>query len=141
MVLNPFMSVSHIISHELESLLLWALCLAFNLSFESLPLLTLKTKISANEDSSLEEDRVILFLLGDVLFVLFRAMRIHLKSESSSGSVVLSCVIYLHIVIISSPSLVSELIIVSTVYERLTCSVWNLFDSRSTSSIFSFQKC
>jgi hypothetical protein len=69
MVLQPSMSVSHILSHELESLLLWAMFLVFPLSFESLPLPMLKTTSSADDDSSLDEARVTLFLLGDAIFV------------------------------------------------------------------------
>jgi hypothetical protein len=140
MALQPSMSVSHILSHKLESLLRWALlCLALPLFFESLPLPMLKTKSSANEDSSLDDDRVTLFLLGGAIFVPFCARRIRLKSKSSSLNVVLSCVMYLRIVIIYSLSLVNELNIMSTVSESLTCSVWNFFRSRSISSIFLFR--
>jgi hypothetical protein len=133
------MSVSHILSHELESLLLWALCLAFHLSFESLPIPTLITTSSTDDDSSLDEARVTLFLLGDDMFVPLCARRIRLKSESSSLNVVLSCVMSVRIVIILSLSLVKELNTVSAVSERFACSVWNVFRSRSISSIFLFR--
>jgi hypothetical protein len=139
MVFKPSMSVSHILSHELESLLLWALCLAFHLSFESLPLPTLKTTSSADDDDSLDKARVALFLLGDAIFVPFCARRTYLKSEISSLNVVIICVMYLRIIIISSLSLFKELNIVSTVSESLACSVWNFFRSRSISSIFLFR--
>jgi hypothetical protein len=69
MVLQPSMPVSHILSHELESLLLWALFIVFPLSFESLPLPMMKTTSSVDDDSSLYEASVTLFLLGYAIFV------------------------------------------------------------------------